>query len=274
MSSYNIPSTDWRDYISPLNRNTDLISNMSTSNNYLNDWRNYESLLNRYSHLIYNTQAQHSPTAFTQPVTRITSSVPYKTELEDNVNNLLQKGMGIKTQNKKFKVKIYPSNNGYISVDTYIDGKKSGEILLREYADGYEKILDYPARDLKTEPFKGAGGEFGKALSEGIKQLPEKEGKQQRLYSSTNHTDSGQERYLHGYLKGHYDVVDKEKDARWIKVANKLKEDFPNMTKDEVKTYLENNYKDITPDGIRFIYKMLFPATVGTLYMSNEYKNK
>ena len=119
----------------------------------------------------------------------------------------------------------------------------------------------------------GVGGEFGQAINSTIKSA------NQRLYSSTVHTGDfldkrgGRSRYLQDYLRDRVEVENPDSHKLWVIKANRIKKENPNITKEETMKLLKNDI-GLSPNGIRFIYKTLFPASIGTLYMGNEYKGE
>jgi hypothetical protein len=81
----------------------------------------------------------------------------------------------------------------------------------------------------------------------------------------------GQSRYLQDFVRDRVELVSNSTEAnKWLEKANTIKQQYPNLTKDEAVALLEKD-KSLSPDGFRFIYKSLFPATVGTkLYLGNQ----
>jgi hypothetical protein len=210
-------------------------------------------------------------------------------QLEKNINESLKEGLGIKKdKSANLKVKLVQADNSdRYYVDTYINNKFAGNITLKPIVqdgiEGYEKHADFPLVHYKNSNANkmGIGAEFGQAVNTAIKKEKDNKGNQKRLFSSTEHTvdmnvdgqirKGGQSRYLQDFVRDRVELVSNSTEAnKWLEKANTIKQQYPNLTKDEAVALLEKD-KSLSPDGFRFIYKSLFPATVGTkLYLGNQ----
>lgn len=210
-------------------------------------------------------------------------------QLEKNINESLKEGLGIKKdKSANLKVKLVQAeNNDRYYVDTYINNKFAGNITLKPIVqdgiEGYEKHADFPLVHYKNSNANkmGIGAEFGQAVNTAIKKEKDNKGNQKRLFSSTEHTvdmnvdgqirKGGQSRYLQDFVRDRVELVSNSTEAnKWLEKANTIKQQYPNLTKDEAVALLEKD-KSLSPDGFRFIYKTLFPVVIGTkLYLGNQ----
>jgi hypothetical protein len=211
----------------------------------------------------------------------------------EDANALLTKGVGIK-KNSNLNVKLVADPKIKHSINVMIDpvgnGEfvKSGSMFLtdehklnksfssiikskinKKPIDGLSKDFDFPTisadrnvRKLGLDPVdtKGLGAEVGEAL----KQSMQKQGDNFTLFSSADHSEEGQVRYLHNVLKGRQTAIPNKHNKEWIKEVNKLKSELKgkSFSKNYTKQLLLDK-PELAPTNIRFRYGEI-PAAIGT----------
>jgi hypothetical protein len=214
-----------------------------------------------------------------------------RVELENSINNLLDKGLGIKQTDLPIKVKSEGNQlkifidqekngnfleSGYISIpEEGLDQKTLTQTLLNMFKNkhvGVQKTLDYPTTNVVSSSLfksglntKGIGAEVGEAIKQGLKQ----QNKNWNLLSSKTHSNEGALRYLTEFLNNRKLAIDVSHNPEWLKKAEQVKKNYPNgIRKEEVEKLLKSDV-DLRPTNIKFAYSLV-PIILGTQYLKEK----